>query len=97
MFASHLTEVFKTEPDDEDEEMEDSLNTPCQMSLPIKALSSKEVKEEINRLIPRKAPGYDLITGQTLKALPKKAIVLLCTIFNAILRLSYFPTTWKYA
>jgi hypothetical protein len=24
MFASHLTEVFKTEPDDEDEEMADS-------------------------------------------------------------------------
>jgi hypothetical protein len=67
------------------------------MSLPIKAFSPKEMEEEINRLNPRKAPGYDLITGQLLKALPIKAIVLLCTIFNAILRLSYFPTTWKYA
>jgi hypothetical protein len=96
-FASHLADVFKTEPDDEEEEIEDYLNTPCQMSLPIKAFSPKEVKEEISRLNPRKAPGYDLITGQLLQALPKKAIVLLCTIFNAILRLSYFPTTWKYA
>jgi hypothetical protein len=47
MFALHLTEVFKTEPD-EDEEMKDFLNTPCQMSLPIKAFSPKEIKEEIN-------------------------------------------------
>jgi hypothetical protein len=42
------------------------------MSLPIKAFSPKEVKEEISRLNPRKAPGYDLITGQVLQANPKK-------------------------
>jgi hypothetical protein len=97
-FASHLTDVFKTEPDDEEEEMEDSINTPCQMSLPIKAFSPKEVRKEVSQLNPRKAPGYDFITGQLLQAVPKKAIVLLCTIFNGILRLSYFfPTTWKHA
>jgi hypothetical protein len=77
--------------------MKDFLNTPCQMSLPIKAFSPKEIKEEINWLNPCKAPGYDLITGQILKALPKNAIVLLCTTFNAILRLPYFLTAWKYA
>jgi hypothetical protein len=29
--------------------------------------------------------------------LPKKAIVLLTTIYNSTLRLSYFPTIWKFA
>jgi hypothetical protein len=29
--------------------------------------------------------------------LPNKAIVLLTIIFNSILRLSYFPTTLKFA
>lgn len=45
----------------------------------------------------RKAPGFDLITGKILRELPDKAIILLCHIFNAMLRLTYWPLTWKYA
>jgi len=32
-----------------------------------------------------------------LKELPRKAIVLLTTIYNSMLRLAYFPITWKFA
>jgi hypothetical protein len=32
-----------------------------------------------------------------LRQLPKKAIVLLTVIYNSMLRLSYFPVTWKFA
>jgi hypothetical protein len=41
-------------------------------------------------------PGYDLITGKVLKELPRKAVVLLTTIHNSILRLGHFPLQWKY-
>jgi hypothetical protein len=45
-------------------------------------LSPAEVKEEIDKLNIRKAPGYDIISGQILKKLHCKAIVLLTVIFN---------------
>jgi hypothetical protein len=37
------------------------------------------------------------MTGQILKELPRKAVVLLTTIYNSILRLTYFPVLWKFA
>lgn len=48
-------------------------------------------------LNPQKAPGYDLITGELLQKLPRKAVVLLTVIYNSILRLRYFPIQWKLA
>lgn len=44
-----------------------------------------------------KPPGSDMITGKLLKELPRKGIVLTTTIFNAILRLSYWPKQLKFA
>lgn len=67
------------------------------MSLPIKSFTPTEVKEEVNKLNTRKAPGYDLISGQILKQLPRKAMTLLTVIFNRMLSLSYFPIIWNYA
>jgi hypothetical protein len=46
-------------------------------------------------LNPRKAPGYDLITGRILKEMP--GIVHLTKICNAIIRKGYFPVQWKVA
>ncbi|PNF35987.1 hypothetical protein B7P43_G02293 [Cryptotermes secundus] len=99
-FAEYLSLVFT--PHDSinhhnDKEIEKSLDTPCQMSLPIKAFSPTEVKQQIKKVNQCKAPGYDIITGKILRQLPNKAIVLLTTIFNSMLRLSYFPTIWKFA
>jgi hypothetical protein len=67
------------------------------MSLPIKAFSPREVRQVIEKVNQHKAPGYDLITGEILKQLTKKIKVLLKTIYNNMLRLSYFPTIWKFA
>jgi hypothetical protein len=50
------------------------------------------VQEDLNQ---RKAPGYDLITGKILKEMPRKSIVHLTTICNAIIRTGYFPVQWK--
>ena len=51
----------------------------------------------ITSLNVRKAPGYDLISGKVLQELPPKAIVLLTTLYNSMLRLSYYPLIWKFA
>jgi hypothetical protein len=54
----------------------------------------KEIKENIN---PKKAPGFDLITGEIPKQLPRKAIVKLTNLINAAFRLKYVPRLWKAA
>ena len=51
----------------------------------------------IARLNVRKAPGYDLISGKVLQELPPAAVVLLTTLYNSILCLSYYPLLWKFA
>ncbi|KAL4091805.1 hypothetical protein QTP88_026434 [Uroleucon formosanum] len=45
----------------------------------------------------KKSPGFDLVTAEVARCLPKRAIVLLTIIFNACLRLSYFPMPWKFS
>ena len=44
-----------------------------------------------------KAPGIDPIYGKIMKNLPPKAIRLIIIMFNAILRIQYFPNLWKVA
>lgn len=75
----------------------DFLDSPCQMSLPIKPFTFMEVTGEIIKLKAKKSPGYDNINAKILKLLPKRAVVFLTTLFNSILRLSHFPTQWKHA
>jgi hypothetical protein len=79
------------------DEIEKFLDAPCQTSQPIKAISPREVRQAIKTINQHKAPGNDLITGEILRQFPKKAIVLLTTIYNSMLRLSYFPALWKFA
>lgn len=58
-------------------------------------------KELINtircNLNTKKAPGYDLISGQILKELPEIAFLKLQYIINACLGLRYVPRQWKIA
>jgi hypothetical protein len=50
------------------------------------------MNSEIKMLNPNKAPGIDLTTVKMLKELPEKAVMALMYIFNAILRVGYWPT-----
>ena len=64
----------------------------------IRFFTPLEVAYEIdNNVNPKKAPGFDEISQRILKELPKKAIILLTHIYNAILRLECFPKQWKKA
>lgn len=100
-FADHLINVFQPHPSDnneEESEIQEFLAQPFQLSPPIKKYRQSEVVEAIKHHInPKKAPGYDLIKGKVLSELPTKATRMITMIFNAILRLSYFPVQWKVA
>lgn len=57
----------------------------------------REIKKAIKSTKARKAPGLDGIQNIILKNLPTSAICQLANIFNACLKLSYFPKNWKLA
>ncbi|CAG4980711.1 unnamed protein product [Colias eurytheme] len=94
-FANHLENVFKPNDGSDEPDVIDILSQDLQLCLPLKPASPKEIAREIRRLNSNKAPGFDLITPKHLKNLPRKCITFLASLFNAILRLSYFPKIWK--
>jgi hypothetical protein len=62
------------------------------MALPMKKIRINNVKNVIQyKINPRKAPGYDLITGKILKELSQKGLRTITQIYNAILQTEYFP------
>jgi len=75
--------------------MEQDLATPTQSQERLKAFTLKEIKDELKMLNQKKAPGLDLITARMLKELPKEGLLNLMCIFNAILRLEYWPKSLK--
>lgn len=68
------------------------------MDLPIKHTTPNEISHVLKKnLNPKKAPGHDRITPKMIKELPRKGVVFLTSLFNAIIRQSHFPTQWKLA
>jgi len=69
-----------------------------QDSVKIPLTSPAEVKWEIKTNInPKMSAGFDLITGQILKELPRKSLVKLTNLINASFHLKYVPQLWKVA
>jgi len=77
------------------ETVAESLYSPLPMVPPAKPTSPAEINGIIKKLANRKSLGHNLITNQIIKNLPAKTITFLAHIYNATLRLFYFPTTWK--
>jgi hypothetical protein len=70
-----------------DEEIKRLLEEPLQLSLPTKLFTTKEIRKIIQEeLHARKAPGYDLISGNVLDEVPKKGTVHLLAICSATVR-----------
>ena len=100
-FADHLETVFQPNTVchrdlQHDTQVVDSLLNPPTLET-IEPTSFEELTEEIRRINTRKAPGLDSVSGRAMKSLPLKAITFLTMLFNAILQLHYFPTSWKVA
>jgi hypothetical protein len=60
-------------------------------SNPLSTASNDPRYSIITNLTPNKSPGYDLITGKTLKELPTLGLQYPTQLFNAILLHGYFP------
>lgn len=101
LFANHLAKVFTPHTSTNNVDLDDInkfLDSPFQMELPMKNFKIREIKSIIKSEInAKKAPGFDLITGKILKELPDVCLKLITMLFNAIIRLSYFPSQWKVA
>jgi hypothetical protein len=95
LFAEHLQEVFTPQDNLPLQETDSVLNHTIQSSQQLKPFALKEILKAINTLNPKKATGYDLITTEILKQLPKKGCLKLLYLFNAILRLHYWPLPLK--
>jgi len=65
--------------------------------LPIQFSSPNKIRQIIQKLPLKKSPGPDLIPNVVLKHLSRKSLAYLTSLFNACLRLGYFPTSWKEA
>jgi len=95
-FADHLEHIFQ--PHESQIEKEKVTEEIAQEYEEIKLTTPTEVKNAIkNNINPKKAPGFDLITGEVLLQLPEKAIVKITNLINAAFRLKYVPRLWKVA
>lgn len=73
-------------------------NIPSTFEVPKDAYCKiKEIKKLVKKLKNRKAPGVDQLPAVAFKNLPKKAFPIIQLIFNACLKVAYFPVAWKYA
>jgi hypothetical protein len=95
-FAEHLEHIFQLHGSQEEKEM--ITEEIVQENEEIKLVTTTEVKNEIkNNINPKKASRFDLITGEVLQQLPRKAIVKITNLINAAFRLKYVPRLWKVA
>lgn len=102
LFSKHLTKVFKPFDSElseaEEKELLQTPSGPNQLKYPIKNFKISEIRSAIvHGLNPKKAPGYDLITGRILKELPDIGVQFTAQLFNAILKIEHFPSQWKVA
>ncbi|KAL4125774.1 hypothetical protein QTP88_010014 [Uroleucon formosanum] len=97
-FAEYFYEVFKPNninPPINQNKINQSLNSALPTTTPPKHFTPNEIKYTISKLKNGKAPGHDPIANKILKKLTNKTILNITHIFNAMLRLSYFPPLWK--
>ncbi|BET02093.1 Hypothetical protein NTJ_14912 [Nesidiocoris tenuis] len=100
LFSNLLEAQFSPNPSHSqefDEHVAENLQEPLQLSIFNDFLTPAQVKNAIRRSGRKKAAGYDHITQPMLNHLPRKTLVLVTQIYNAILRTGYFPSKWKHA
>jgi hypothetical protein len=83
LFKIHLSEIFLPHPDIFDPDTmllvnrSLNVNVPPQSAPPINPFSPNDLKYQIQKYPKNKSPGYDLITAEVVKYLPKRAIVVI--------------------
>jgi len=77
--------------------VEEFLNSSLPISFPFKPFTLNDINYTIQKSSLNKSPDFNLITAEEARSLPKRAIVHISHIYNAILRLSYFPLLRKFS
>lgn len=100
--ANIFAEVFNDNGEhqihEEDQAIEKEVNDVLQrqeIEEDIIRLNPMKIKAHIRRLRPYKAPGKDGIQRKHFKKLRSKLVVQLYCIYQACLRINYFPDVWK--
>ena len=93
-FAVYLEKVFQPNEELEITEEPEIFQSSQEIDFVTTKEVAKEIKENLNS---KKAPGFDLITAEILKKLPRKGISKITQLINAIFRLKYVPVLWKTA
>jgi hypothetical protein len=91
------TTVYNPLHNDSDPHIDHYLALPHTNQYPLTLTTPKEILGVITLLNPRKALRADLIMAKMLTELPRKGIVLLTYIYNAILHIGYWPKSFKIA
>jgi hypothetical protein len=97
LFAEYFATVFTPHDDRTNQDIEGHLLGNTRTIPGIKFYTVKEVYKEIASLKSRKAPGIDGVTPTMLKEMPRKGLVFLTYIFNAIIKQHYWPKQLKLA
>jgi len=86
-FATHLSKIFKPNPCEitleEDNKLLSDNTTPAILDTPMRPYVIKEGRAVIRNLNPKKTPGYDLITNQTLQKLSEMGTEYINRLCNA--------------
>lgn len=102
-FAATSMEFFQTALGNthiNDERVVDFVDTSKARYADVKTnhrIQYEDVNQIIKSFLPMKAPGLDGIRNIELKYLPKQGIQFLTTMFNACLKLEYYPNAFKQA
>jgi hypothetical protein len=91
LFAEYLQEVFTPHDNIPLQEVNTAINEPITRTPKLKPITLKELRQTITTLKPKKAPGIDLTTTEILR-LPTKGQIKLLHLYNATLRLNYWPS-----
>lgn len=96
LFAEYLENVFKPLPKLANKEEIAYITKQDEAEIPLVTL--KELRSTCRHNVSnKKAPGYDLITGQIIKELPDAAIHKFQYIINACIKMKHVPREWKTA
>ncbi|KAL4105226.1 hypothetical protein QTP88_020488 [Uroleucon formosanum] len=79
LFKLHPSEIFQPHPDiaspNNINSVEEFLNSPLSVAHPVKHFTPNEVKYATDKYLLKKSPGFDHITAEVARCLPKKAII----------------------
>ena len=91
VFADHLENVFT--PNFTDSDVVVPLINEIVIS-PMKFRLSN-ISAAVKKLNIKKSPGTDKISSRMIRELPNTPLRLVLFIFNAMLRIGYYPSSWK--